>query len=1075
MKTKFRKLKLVEKAKGGILLLFFALMSGLVYGQQVQVSGTVTDNGNLPLIGVTIVESGTTNGVVTNIDGNYTITVKSSSSSLKFSYIGFKTSEVVVGAQSRIDMVMNEDLAQLDEVIVTGYGVQKKSDLTGAVSSVSGDNIRRVPIATIDQALQGQAAGVYITSKSGRPGEAADIQIRGMSSINGTQPLVVIDGVPGGDMNSINPNDIASIEVLKDASSAAIYGATGGNGVIMITTKQGEAGKIKTNVNIYRGVESSVGYLDLMNSQEWMQLQEESRWNADKIGSTGKNRLLESTLKLDPMYTYRPDTLKSYNWQDEVLGQAISENYDISISGGNESSKILVSASYNKQEGIIKASGYERFTFRINSEQKLSKRIIFDQKINITNTVHEGLEDWRWHQYYDNPIYNTMLMDPSAAPYDANGAWTQSFFSNINPLVDLDMKDRTQKNVNLNGNFGLNVNIVKGLTYTARFSGTMGFGDFREYEGIYFATATNNRPTDKLIREMDRSFTYNIQNLLTYNTSIAGSHNISVMAGMEAAKWWGYNMRGVRVDMASNDPNMLYFDKSTNASDDQQNVTGSGFNSATMAYFGRVNYDYNGRYLMTFNIRRDGSSSFGPANRFGIFPSLSAGWKFSEENFMQDVDVISFGKIRFGYGETGTNARSGFPYLSQIETPMGFRYSVDNITGLNGAGPIQIANPEIHWETVTMSNLGLDLTFFENRLSFTADLFDKVNEGMLMYQEVPNIAGSFNGSNPEVNVGSISNMGYEITIGARKSEGELKGSINLNFSGVKNKVLELAKDSMTAGRVHELTPTNITMVGAPIGQFYGYETEGIFTMDDPYEGEGRNFVFTNQPYADVNGVKKYAQPGAYFGDVRYKDQNKDGKINEQDKVILGSPLPKLTYGFSINLEYKGFDFSAFFNGTYGNKILNGQKQYTYYLQGNGNAQKAFTDRFVPFDVYALDENGDSKLVVSANHDTELPRYNADNFNKLREWFIEDGSYLRLRNVVVGYTIPQNITSKIKVDKVRIYGGARNLFTLTKYTGLSPEVPAKDPEKNSTTALEKGVDLGVYPVTKMFYFGANITF
>jgi hypothetical protein len=318
-------------------------------------------------------------------------------------------------------------------------------------------------------------------------------------------------------------------------------------------------------------------------------------------------------------------------------------------------------------------------------------------------------------------------------------------------------------------------------------------------------------------------------------------------------------------------------------------------------------------------------------------------------------------------------------------------------------------------------------------------------------------------------------MGYEVTLGARKSEGELKGSVNLNFSGVRNEVLELAQDSMTAGRVHTLDPTNITMIGSPVAQFYGYETEGIFDMDEPYEGEGRNFAFTDQPYVENDGVKRYAQPNAYFGDVRYKDQNGDGKIDNDDRVVLGSPLPKLVYGFSVNLEYKGFDLSAFFNGTYGNKILNGTKQYLYYLQGHANSAKAFNDRFVPYDVYALNEAGEEVKILEANHDAELPRNFSDNYNKLREWHIEDGSYLRLRNLVVGYTVPQSISQRIGLEKLRVYGGARNLFTLTKYTGLSPDVAGKTPEEAGLGILELGVDLGVYPVTKMYYFGVNIAF
>lgn len=1064
MKTKSSNVKLLHFTQSFALLLFLFLLSTAAFAQPVRVSGTVVDNGNSPLLGVTIVEKGTTNGVVTDLNGNYSISVKNESSVLRFSSIGLISQEIIVGSKSTINVTLVEDLELLDEVVVTGYGVQKKSDLTGAVSSVSGEQLRRIPIASIDQAMQGQAAGVNITAKSGRPGEAADIQIRGISSINGTQPLIVIDGIPGGDLNSINPSDIASIEVLKDASSAAIYGATGGNGVILISTKKGEAGRMKTTFNMYRGTETPVNKIEMMNSQEWMQVIEE--------GSLDMTRDYTKT----PMLNFQPDTLDTYDWQDIVFHNALSENYDFSIAGGNEFSKIMVSTSYSKQQGIITPSAYERLTFRINTEQNLTDRILFDQKISFLNTRTEGFDEWEWHDYYSNPIYTTILMDPALPGYDANGHWSSSIFSNVNPLVNLDMKNRMNINNILDANFGLKIYLIKGLSYSGRIAGKMGFGDDKEYFGIYFATETDNRPKDKLFQRMSRTFSYSIQNLLNYETTIAQNHNLAIMLGMEANKFWGYDMSGTRLDMASSDPWMLYFDKSTNSTDDIQNVRGGGYIGANMAYFGRLNYDYMGKYLLTVNVRRDGSSSFGPNYRFGIFPSFSVGWKFTEEAFMKNVEAISFGKLRFGYGQTGTNARSGFPFLSQVESTPRFRYSVDNVTTQVGTGPVQIPNPEIHWESVNMSNLGLDLTFFNNQLSFSADLFDKVNEGMLMYKEVPRIAGTYYGEYPEMNIGSIRNMGYEITIGARKKKGDLTGSVNLNFSGVKNEVLELATDSILAGRVHTLQPTNLTSVGSPVAQFWGYKTDGLFREGVAIEERSAGRItITDQPFIESNGKITYNNPRAYYGDVRYVDINNDGKINEDDKVNLGSPLPKLTYGFSINLEYKGFDLSAFFNGTYGNKILNGTKQYTYYLQGYGNHAKEFTDRYIPKDVVKLDENGNEKLIAAANKETDIARLEPENYNKLREFFIEDGSYLRLRNLVIGYTIPQNLTSKIKVEKVRIYGGAKNLFTLTKYTGISPDVAGKNPQDAGLGILELGVDLGIYPVTKMYYFGVNIAF
>jgi TonB-linked SusC/RagA family outer membrane protein len=1032
------------------------------------IKGTVTDqktSNSLP--GLTVVVKGTSVGTVTDIDGKFSI-MASEKDVLEFSFIGYSKKEVVVGNQTTINISMSEDVMGLDEVVVTGYGVQKKSDLTGAVSSVSGEALNKLPTATIDQALQGQAAGVNITAKSGRPGEAVDIQIRGISSINGTQPLVIIDGV-SGDLNAINPGDIESIEVLKDASSAAIYGATGGNGVILVTTKKGSAGKITTSINVYRGIESASKKLDLMNSQEWMAVNEESVWE----DASAKKRIGMKALNS------QPDTLKTYNWQDILYVPALAENYDINVSGGNDYSSIMLSASYNNQEGIIKSSEYKRYTFRMNAEQKLTKRITFDENISFVNTVNKGLEEWPWHNYYNNPLYFTLLMDPSVPAYNEDGSWGVSNYSSVNPLVALDNKDKTVRQNIFNGTFSVKINLFKGLDFTSRLSGKMQFGDNKEYVAKYYATATDNNKVDRLIQSMDRQLSWTAQNYLTYQTTIAYAHNISIMVGMEANKWWDYDISGTRYDMASTDPWMLYFVKSTNSTLLEQLVTGTGNIGANQAYFGRLNYDYKGKYLLTLNMRRDGSSSFGPAYRWGNFPSFSVGWKFSEEKFIKNIEAISFGKLRFGYGQTGANARSGFPFLSSVVSRDQFRYSFDNTTSQIGTGPSQIANTEVRWESVNMSNLGLDMAFFDNRLAITADVFNKVNDGMLMYKEVSRVAGTYYGSDPEVNVGSIGNKGYELTITGRKKEGELRGSIGLNLSGVRNEVLELATDSMEEGKVHSLTPTNLTCIGQPVAQFYGYLIDerdgGLFREYNTYVKKGSKTICIDQPYRISGADTIYAQTKAVAGDRRYKDVNGDGAVDAKDRVNLGSPLPKLTFGMTVNLEYKGFDLSAAFNGTYGNKILNGTKQYLYWFQGNDNHAKEFADRYVENDIIKLDENGNEMVVVHQNLDTDLPKNKADNYNKLCEWHIEDGSYVRLKNLVIGYTIPNKLTSKINIQKVRIYGGAKNLFTLTKYTGISPEVAGKGAETGSTTILESGVDLGVYPTTRMFYFGANIVF
>lgn len=1018
--------------------------------QGLVLKGVVKDkDGAMPLPGVAVVIKGTTQGTTTDIDGNFSLSAKQGDV-VQFRFVGYIEKSVTVSNNNFIEVILEQDLYGIDEVVVTGYGVQKKSDLTGAVTSVSAEKLSELPIPNVEAAMQGMAAGVNIIPRSGRPGAGVDIQIRGISSINGTSPLVIIDGV-SGDLKNVNPADIESIEVLKDASSAAIYGATGGNGVILVTTKSGKAGKLRISGNVYRGIESPVQLIEMMNAQEYMAVCEENE-------ASKKNAI-----------NTRPDTLQTYNWQEIMFQQTISENYNVSLTGGNDVSRFLISSSMDKQNGIVKKTDYQRFTLRINSEHQVNSRIKVDEKVTYINTITEGYDDWYWFNFYNNPIVNVIVMDPTVPAYDETGKWSVSNFGLTNPMVGPDMKDKINRNNNFEGNFGVKITLLKGLDFNSRITGKLGFSDSKEYQGIYQASPTDYNTQDKLHQSMNKSLSYNFQNYINYQTTIANSHNISAMVGMEASKWWGYDIAGTRVDMASTDPNMLYFSKSTNGDADIQNVTGSGYIGASQAYFGRLNYDYKGRYLLTVNVRRDGASNFGPTNRWGTFPSFSFGWKFAEEEFMQNLAFISTGKIRFGYGQTGANARGNFPYLSTVVTRPEFRYTFDGLATQVGTAPNQIANPALRWESVNMSNLGLDMTFFDNRLSLNADLFNKVNDGMIMTKEVSAVAGTFNGENPEVNFGSIGNKGIEVTLGARKNHGDLTGSIDLNFSSVKNEVLSLAADSIRSGAVHNVQPTNLTYVGAPVAQFWGYEIERMFTADDNVIKKGKRIIATNQPYT-INAVGDtiYAQNAAGPGDAKYKDVNNDGKINDLDKVILGSPLPKLTFGFSVNLQYKGFDFQAFFNGTYGNKIMNGTKQYLYNPVGYQNRGKAFADRYVYEDIVKLDADGNEVVVVPKNHDTDVYRMAAETYTKMSSFFVEDGSFLRLRNVVLGYTLPNSLTSKVGVEKLRLYAGGKNLFTLTKYTGFNPEV-------GGNNLLNMGVDIGLYPVTKMFYFGANIVF
>ncbi|MBN1953273.1 MAG: TonB-dependent receptor [Bacteroidales bacterium] len=1026
--------------------MIFFIMSGMqLFAQKTTVRGTVTDETSGSSIpGVNVLIKGTYQGAITDVDGNFTIEVSGPSDVLVFTCIGYEASEMTVGTSTTLDVSLKVETLDLDEIVFVGYGVQKKSDLTGSVASVSSEQLNNIPIPSIEHALQGLASGVNIIPKSGRPGEGADIQIRGITSVNGTAPLVIIDGVYGS-LDQLNPSDIESIEILKDASSAAIYGATGGNGVILVTTKKGKSGGMKVSASFYRGIDSPVGTLDMMNSQEYLELLEEIDYR--------------STVPLN----YQRDTLPTYDWQDICFQDAISDNYDLSVSGGTDASHFMFSTSLNRQGGIVRNTDYQRFTMRLNADQQVNKHITVDEKITFVNTQTEGFDQWYWHNFYNNPIVGIIEMDPTVPAYDENGVWTISPNNVGNPIVNLDMKDKLAKANHFSGNFGVKINLFKGFDFQSRVSGKLSLSDAKEYEAIYWASATNYNNQDKLIMDMRKDMSYNIQNYVNYTTSIADAHNINVMMGVEQGRWWYYNIYGTRVDMKNPDPNMLYLSMSTNSEADIQNVEGRADISADMAYFGRFNYDYKSKYLMTFNIRRDGSSKLAPSNRWDMFPSFSLGWKFTEEAFMQNVPFISSGKVRFGYGETGANAKTGFPYLATVESRDVFRYTVDGAATQVGTAPNKIANPSLMWEHVKMSNLGLDMTFFNNRVSLVVDLFNKVNDGMILTKEVSSIAGTYGGQDPEVNFGSISNKGIEVSAGVKKKSGDLTGSFDLNFAIVKNEVIELPDDSIQDGAVHTLNPTSITLEGYPVAQFFGLQTDGMFLEADPTEVINDKTVITNQPYYErPDGTRVYAQPNAKPGDARFVDQNDDGKIDSYDRVLLGSPLPTLSYGFTLNLQYKGFDFTAFFNGVYGNELMNGTKQYLYNPVGYGNRGAALTDR------YRDEIVKDGIVVVTENHDTDLYRFSSSNYTKMSDFFVEDGSYLRLRNVMLGYTIPSKVTNLVGVEKLRLYVGGKNLFTLTNYSGLNPEV-------GGNTITTSGVDIGLYPVTKMIYFGANIVF
>jgi len=1050
--------------KGTILMLLLLLFSGIIYSQEKTITGTIVDKDGSPLLGVSVAIKGTTTGTITDIDGSFTLVVPGDDATIVTTYVGYADQQVVVGNRSELKIVMEEIITELDQVVVIGYGTQKKSDLTGSVASVSSEDLVAIPVARIDEALVGRAAGVNVVATSGMPGASRTIQIRGVSSINGFNPLVVIDGIPGRDMNKINPNDIESIEVLKDAASAAIYGASGGNGVILITTKRGKVGKLTTRLNLYTGIQEIPKKIDMMDTRQWNQFY--------------------AALNNGRPFMFSEDSLNmNTDWQDEVYRRAPMRNIDLNVSGGTEQITYSIGANYLTMEGMVENTGYDKLLLSMNSTTKITKRIKFDEVIRFSWDNTKGPAEWQYQNVYNNfTTMPTILMVPFLTPYNENENWSVSPVGGNNPFVGIDARsDQTNKNVEVHGNFGLIIDIIDGLTFTSRISGTINNYERWQFQPKYYSWSEDQNPLSRLDQEWRKDYSWTFQNFVSYSKTFYEKHNFSVILGMEASNWWDYNIKGYRLEYASSNLDLLYFDNSLDKSTTGQIVGGSGKEAKSQGYFGRLNYDFNNLLLAQFNYRRDGNSNFGPNNRWGNFYSGSAGFKFSELAVIKNLEFISFGKVRIGYGETGQwPITTYWPYNSSILNTNQMNYSYNDATISTGLGPVQIPNPDLKWETVITSNIGLDLGFMKNQIMLTVDYFNKINEDMIMPQEVSSIAGTYTvtanqqgelgttgitSTYPTVNYGSVNNKGIETTIEYKKQIGELRINAGFNFTYQKNEITDLATDSTIQGSVHDLSGITISKIGQPIGTYRGYQFDDIFREGDPmvYNNYYRRYVFADQPYRiNETGDTLYALPNAQPGDAKWVDVNGDGRYNQEDYVYMGSYIPKFVFGFNIDLAYKGFDFSMFWQGVTGNKIFNGVKRWTYDWQTLTNHASEFADR------YHLPIEYNGQIIDEGNQESSLPDVGSVNWGSPSTLYIENGSYLRLRILTVGYTLPNAWTSKVGINRFRVYFTGKNLLTFTKYTAYDPEISNTDPKL-------AGIDVAGYPQSRMYTLGINLEF
>lgn len=1054
------------------------LLCAFMVTAQSTVRGTVTDETGEGLVGVTIrVSEDATRGAVTDPSGAFTIRA-SAGETLLFAYSGYEDFKMVVPAGGvPVDVKMSPSSNVINEVVVVGYGTQKKSDLTGAVSSVSGEQLKNTVVTNFDQALQGRVAGVQVTQNSGQPGGAASIRVRGANSITGSsEPLYVIDGIPfqgdgssvagfdwaGGangqnrvnPLSAISPNDIVSIEVLKDASATAIYGARAANGVILVTTKRGKKGESKISYNGYYGSQSLRKKIDMMNLREFADYQLQ----------------ITRDLNLPPNQNYLDPSLlgEGTDWQDEIFRTAGMQSHQLSVSGGTDKTTYAISGGVFKQDGIVIGSDFNRYNTRINLDNQLRSWAKVGGSLsyagtNETITLNDG---------GDGIILQALVTQPDIAVKDFNGnyAGPEVMFSatNYNPVAAALQRNNTLKRKRIMANFYGDVTLAKGLTFRSE----IGFDDNhsinRAFQPTYkWGTLVN---TENQLRQREESSLFWIwKNYLTYNVKIGSKQSLTALLGTEAQKsnWEGTQV--TKKNFATNDIQVL-----SEGDDVTSRTTGWKDAASIASYFGRFNYNYDERYLVTLTLRADGSSKFGPQNRWGYFPSGSVAWRIGNEEFMKDLNTNL--KLRVGYGEVGNQAIANYLYGSSLQTfntPFGTAYRLE-----------KIANPKLKWEATKQFNAGVDFSLVKNRIDMTVDVYKKNTDDMLLQLSIPSYLGGTNYNDiraPFANVGRMENRGVDLSITthnfARKN---FSWNTGLVFSHNKNKVLELDDDSRIYWRnlywYSEFQTATRTSVGQPIGVFYGYQTEGIFSSQEDILNHAVQIVDPNSVTTeDPNGknlVDKRA--GVWIGDVKFKDLNGDGVINTEDQTVIGNPNPKFTFGLNNDFKMGPFDLTIFVNGSYGAEILN----YTrVQIEGQSGIYSNQAASVVNRARYGYrDPNGsdlDPANVYLLNPDAELPRPTTNDNNRnnrMSDRFIEDGSYVRLQNVLLGYTMPKELTKKFKVQRLRLYANAQNIYTLTNYSGYDPEIGAfnQDP-------LLQNVDMGRYPSPRVYTFGIDVDF
>jgi len=978
-----------------------------------------------PLPGVNVQLKGTAKAAMTDTNGKYQIEVTGPESILVFTFIGYATQEITVGSQTSIDVKLAIDATQTEEVVVVGYGVKKKSLVTGSISSVKSDEIKTTSSSRADQAIQGKTAGVMVLPTSGSPGSGTKIRIRGTNSNSNSNPLFIVDGMKTGDINNIDPGDIESIEVLKDAASSAIYGTEGSNGVILVTTKSGKSGKSQINYDFQYGIQSVRTKMEMMNAAQYTQFMSEA-------GQPTQNR-------------FGADT----DWLSEVFQNAPQQKHHLSFSGGTEKSAYMISGSYLTQDGIIGGSkaNYDRFTTRINLNSKVNKWIEVGANFSYShsNQKNVGQDD-----EYRSLVNSALLIDPmTPVTYSGTPAHVQTLLNagnvivkdengnyyglteNVsgemaNPLATLSITHNTTEQDKIMGTGFVAIKPFKGFTFTSRIGLDLAYQNQHIWTPRYYFSTENQNGTTNVTDNLNKWNTWLWENFATYSKEF-GNHSFSAMAGYSAQAYAGPVYTLYSAPLVGEGDEFAYQGATT--SDLYDRTGGTTTENSMISMFGRLSYSFMSKYLLEASIRRDGASVFPTDKKYAIFPAVSAGWVISNEDFAK-VDYISYLKLRASWGTNGSKSNLPGNEDKELWTVAGIKYPDATGTYQTGAQIAKLVNKELLWERTEMTDIGIDLRLLSNRITFTADYYKKDTKNLIAVGTFPMSTG---GGQPFINAGTVSNKGFEFELGYRNEDNEFKYGVNFNLSTLNNEVTKLDVDAPVRGanvRGYDLTWFE---EGQPIWYFKGYKTDGVFS--------------------DATAATAYnTKYGTTFqaGDPIVVDVNKDNKITPSDQTKIGSPHPKLLYGGNVVLQYKGLDFNLSVQGVSGNDVFMGW--YRTDRSGSNKPTYFFTDRWT---------------ATNTNASFPRPDNNSDYIYR-SDLMVSSGSYLRIKQIQLGYTLPNTLTNKFGVSSLRAYISLDDYFTITKYKGLDPEAGSNDNQR-------QGVDKGLYPIAGKFLFGLSVNF